>query len=532
METSWPQNSIIYQIYPRSFKDTNNDGIGDIPGIIEKVPYLVDLGINAVWLSPIYSSPQVDYGYDVSNHRDIDPIFGTLKDFDKLVALLHKNKIKIIMDFIPNHTSSKHTWFEESRKSKTNPKRDWYIWADPKKDGKEPNNWLSNFGGSAWKLDPKTNQFYYHSFDQDQPDLNWRNPEVVTEMLDTMRFWLDRGVDGFRVDAVNYLYKDPSLKDEPQNPNYAGGFYLNPHDSLLHIYTLDQSDSIRILKEMAGVLQEYKNKFMVTEAITELPELIKMYKAVDWHAYQPFNFSLIRLPWDANSHKEYIDEYENALSNHYLPCYVLGNHDKPRVVTRIGKKQARNAAVLLFTLRGNSFIYNGEEIGMRDRRIPKYKARDTYDLHSPGLGLGRNPARTPMQWDESLDAGFSQTPPWLPVSLNYRNVNVKVEENNPRSMLTLYKKLIKLKTNNETVAYGDYISYPIPAPDVFAFVRKSDKEEILVLVNFSNRQRRIKLPLGKSKVILNNFLDRIEGEKLDLSNFKLRGDESIILSIS
>ena len=525
---AWPKNAVIYQIYPRSFKDSNNDGIGDLGGIIEKVDYIKGLGVDAVWLSPIYMSPQKDFGYDVSDHKNIDPIFGTTEQFKELVEKLHANDIKMVMDFIPNHTSSKHEWFKESRTSRTNPKRDWYIWADPKPDGTPPNNWLSAFGGSAWELDKMTNQYYYHAFDEDQPDLNWRNPEVKKEMFGIMKFWLDHGVDGLRVDAVDYLIEDKGLEDEPINIDYEDNFNQYTHLALIHTCTRNQPESITILKEMAAIFQEYKAKFMVTEAVTGLPQLIGMYKVVDWHSFQPFNFSLISLPWLAEPHKEFIDAYEENLDDHYLPCYVTGNHDKPRVVTRIGEKQSRNAAILLFTLRGNTFIYNGEEIGMTNGEIPIELETDTYDIHSPGLGLGRNGERTPMHWDSTKNAGFTKGNPWLPIAQNYKEINVETEQDNEKSMLSFYKELIRLKKTHPALSFGEYIPLPTPADNVFAFVRRHKNEKILVVVNFDDNEKVINLDYH-GKVILNSFSERGQ-ELLSFSNFKLRGDEGIIIS--
>lgn len=527
---SWTTNAIIYQIYPRSFKDSNGDGIGDIAGIIEKIDYLKELGVDAVWLSPIYKSPQKDYGYDVSDYRDIDPIFGTLAQFDELVEKLHKNNIKIIMDFIPNHTSDQHPWFLESRINHHNPKRDWYIWAEGKNDG-PPNNWVSCFGGSAWTRDAATNQYYYHAFDNHQPDLNWRNKEVREEMFDIMHFWLSRGIDGFRIDAVDYLIENQNLRDEFPNPEYSPGYHQHTSKSLLHTHTRSLPESIDLLRDMAKIIREYEDKFMTTEAIdATLSEVIQMYKKVDWEAYHPFNFSLVNLPWLADLHKQYIDEYENSLSEGYIPNYVVGNHDKPRVVTRLGSKQARNAAILLMTLRGNAFVYNGDEIGMRNRKIPLKYATDTYDLHSPGLGLGRNGERTPIQWDETKNAGFTNGKPWLPIAFGFEKTNVKHELNSPRSFLNLYKQLIRLKKENEALVEGEYVSLPSPAHNVFAYVRRFQDSKILVLINFGKYRKKISLNF-KGEVILNNFLDRQSGHKINLNNFVLRADEGIVLKI-
>ena len=509
--------------------DSNNDGIGDLQGIISKIPYLKDLGITAIWLSPIYPSPQADFGYDVADYIDIDPIFGTLKDFDELVQKAHDNHIKVMLDYVPNHTSSHHSWFRKSRSSKDNDKRDWYIWADPKPDGTAPNNWLSHFGGPAWTLDKTTNQYYLHLFDKAQPDLNWRNPAVVKAMLDVLRFWMDRGVDGFRVDVPYVIYKDPLLSDEPPNPNYTEGTH-SEFDRLLHTKTLWLPEVYILMKKFVSVLKEYEGKFMVTETWTDLAGLVKTYTAAGWKYFQPFNFSLITLPWRADVHKKYIDEYETALGELYIPCWVLGNHDRSRVATRIDAKQARVAALLQLSLRGFPFIYNGEEIGMTDGKISHDEVVDPYEKLSPGLGLGRDPERTPMQWDDTQYAGFSTHKPWLPVADSYKKTNVKEETNDPSSMLSLYKKLISLRKENRILEDGAYVPLPIPSENVYAFVRDLDDKRLLVLINFDGKNKTISFKNMHGKILCDTQLTKV-GEKISLSNFILPGDSGMIVQL-
>lgn len=525
---SWPISSIVYQIYPRSFMDSNNDGIGDLQGIIQKIPYLEGLGINAIWLSPIYPSPQKDFGYDVADYCNIDKVYGNLSDFDELLALCHKKGMKVMMDYIPNHTSSEHSWFKESRKSISNSKRDWYIWASPKEDGTPPNNWISVFGGSSWEYDEVTGQYYLHTFDSHQPDLNWRNPQVQKAMFDVLRFWMDRGVDGFRVDAPYHMFKDPLLRDEPQNPNYQFGLH-SMYDSLLHVYTSWLHESFFMMKQLVEVLKEHKDKFMVAESWGTIDDLLLFYKTVGWKWYQPFNFSLITLPWTAEVHKEYIDRYDKILGEHYLPSWVLGNHDKHRVATRIGKKQARIAAMLQLTLRGLPFIYYGEELGMTNTRILRKKVKDPYEIKSPGLNLGRDPERTPMQWNESENAGFTKDEPWLPVNKFYKKNNAENEKTDPYSFYNLYKKLIILDKNNTAIREGEYTPVRLPAKNVYAFLRETKGEKVLVLLNFSRKTKELKMKL-KGTVLLNSSLDE-EGSHIDLDNFKLRGDEGYIIKI-
>ena len=527
-QLNWPLSSIVYQIYPRSFMDSNRDGIGDLQGIIQKIPYLEELGINAIWLSPIYPSPQKDFGYDVSNYCDIDKVYGTLEDFKKLLNLCHKKNIKVMMDYIPNHTSSEHRWFKESRSSETNAKRDWYIWANPKEDLSPPNNWVSVFGGTAWELDPLTGKYYLHTFDTHQPDLNWRNPKVQKAMFDVLRFWMNLGVDGFRVDAPYHIFKDPLLRDEPLNPNYQFGAH-SMYDTLLHIHTAWLHESFFIIKQLVEVLKENENKFMVTETWGTIDDLLLLYKTVGWKWNQPFNFSLITLPWTAEVHKEYIDRYDKLLGEHYLPSWVLGNHDKHRVASRIGKKQSRIAAVLQLTLRGLPFIYYGEELGMTNTKIARDKIKDPYEINSPGLGLGRDSERTPMQWNGDTNAGFSEAEPWLPLNKFYKEVNVEVEKKDSHSFYNLYKKLIELDKINSAIREGIYIPLPLPAQNVYAFLRKSENNKVLILLNFSRREKKLSMDM-KGKILLNTSLDEND-VIVDLSNFTLRGDEGYIIKL-
>lgn len=528
MELNWPLNSVVYQIYPRSFKDSNGDGIGDLNGITEKIPYLQDLGITAIWLSPMYPSPQKDLGYDISDYRNVDPSYGSLEDFDTLVKTAHAHNIKVMLDYVPSHTSTQHAWFQESKASIDNPKRDWYTWKDPGPDGGPPNNWRSHFGGSAWELDKTTNQYYLHSFDVDQADLNWRNPDVEKEMLDVLRFWFDRGVDGFRVDAANFLYKDPLFRDEPPNPEFHESH--GDYNSVIHTYSRDLPEHIEVMKKVVNVAKEYKEKFIVTEAYVALPFLIKMYIQIGWRWYAPFNFSLITLPWKATTHKEYIDEYDKALGDMYLPCWVLGNHDNSRVATRIGEEQARIAAMLQMTLRGLPFMYNGEEIGMTDMEIPKERVRDTYEINSPGLNLGRDPERTPIQWNTEKNAGFSTADEtWLPVNDNYKTINVETESHDPKSMLSLYKTLLDLKKTHAALKDGIYTPLPMPAENVLAYTRETGNDKLLVLLNFDEQEKQIALEM-KGKVILDAKLGQT-GQEIDLSNFALSANQGYILKI-
>jgi alpha-glucosidase len=348
----WWHRAIIYQVYPRSFQDSNADGIGDLRGVVQRLAYLKDLGIEAIWLSPIFPSPMADFGYDVADYTAIHPIFGTMDDFDHLLAEAHQLGIKILLDLVPNHSSSEHAWFKESRSSKDNPKRDWYIWKDALDDGAAPNNWLSVFGGSAWEWDETTQQYYYHGFLKEQPDLNWRNEEVVEAMLGVMAFWLDRGVDGFRVDVLWHIFKDEKLTDNPPNPHFLPSMPF--YDSLMPIFSTDQPEVFDVVKRMRNLVDRYEERVIIGEIYLPYERLMMYYGNDEDGVHLPFNFTLIGIHWDAKVIAEAINEYEQLLPQNAWPNWVFSNHDRPRIASRIGEKQARVAAMLLLTLRGNT----------------------------------------------------------------------------------------------------------------------------------------------------------------------------------
>lgn len=526
----WPKRAVVYQIYPRSFKDSNGDGIGDLPGITSQLDYLCDLGVGAIWLSPVYKSPMADFGYDISDYKDIDPSFGRLQDFKVLLEETHKRGIKLIMDFVPNHTSDQHPWFVESKSSKNNSKRDWYIWAEGRGKNQPPNNWLSVFGGSGWEWDESSGQYYYHSFLKQQPDLNWHNREVREAMADVLRFWLDLGVDGFRVDAVHWLIKDLQLLDNPVNPNFSVG-KGDPYNQALNIYNQGQEETLKIVHEFCMVLKEYGEKFLVTELHADVPGMMKYYRASDSGLHSPFNFNLIGMPWDAQTYKRFVDEFEAALDARDWPNYVLGNHDKPRVASRLGQQRAKAAALLQFTLRGMPFVYYGEELGMEDGVIPPEMVQDPFEKNVPGFRLGRDPQRTPMQWDGSLNAGFSPVNPWLPVHENYQHINAEVEKRDSRSMWNLYKFLIHFRGSTPALLTGKYQPMDLQYREVFAFLRVGEKEKYLVAVNFSSNPQTLSLDFPTAEIIVTTYGDRPKGEKAHLNNFSLRGEEGYLFKL-
>ncbi len=531
---NWSHHAIVYQIYPRSFKDSDGNGIGDLEGIIEKLDYLNDgtkesLGINAIWLNPIYKSPQKDFGYDISDYYDIDPVFGDLEIFSRLTEEAHKRGIKILMDFVPNHTSSEHPWFLESKSSRNNPKRDWYIWRDPKSDGSPPNNWVSVFGGSAWKFSKTTGQYYLHSFLESQPDLNWRNKEVKEEMQNVLKFWIHHGVDGFRTDAIYHLIKDSQFRDDPQNPNYVPG-RDDPYNSLLHIFSTGQPELLETTNSFCSVLGEHGNQFLVSEAYLDIKGMEKLYAACGNKLHAPLNFNLMNLPWNATAYKKFIDDFNASVGEDQVPNYVLGNHDVSRIATKIGERKSRLMAMILLTLRGMAFIYYGEELGMEDVKIPPRNIQDAWGKEVQDAKYARDPERSPMQWNAGANAGFSQEAPWLPIHPNFLNVNVETESKNPKSILNLYKNLTYFRKNSQALKYGKYFSYDSGNSNVFAFTRESEKEKVLVVANFSENPQKINnSQIQKARIILNTALDT-EPKEVVLKNFELKPFEGYVFT--
>ncbi len=519
----WWQTGVIYQIYPRSFKDTTGNGVGDLAGIIASLDYLVDtLGVDAIWLSPFYPSPMADFGYDVADYTDVDPLFGDLPTFDRLLAAAHGRGLRVIIDLVPNHSSDQHPWFVESRASRHNPKRDWYVWADPKPDGRPPNNWLSVFGGPAWEWDERTGQYYLHSFLKEQPDLNWRNPEVKEAMFDVVRFWLERGVDGFRVDVAHLIMKDPALQDNPPNLQHARMQHkpMGEYDALLHVHDKGHPDVHGVYREFRRLLDSYS---------AERPRVsigeVHIFDWAQWAAYygrpaegrgelhMPFNFQLLGIPWQAAAIRRVVDELEAALPPGAWPNYVLGNHDESRLLSRYGSRQARVAAMLLLTLRGTPTLYYGDEIGMADVPIPPGQRQDPWGQRMPGLG--RDPCRTPMQWSPSPHAGFSppgSADPWLPLAADYCTANVETELADPASILNLYRRLLAYRRAHPALHRGSYRPVDGVPRDCFAFVRQAGEERLLVALNFAGEEQRLApAALGEGRIALSTDPQREAG---------------------
>ena len=486
---AWWKHGVIYQIYPRSFQDSDGDGIGDLRGIRARLDHPVRLGVDAIWISPIYLSPMADFGYDVADYCDIDPRFGTLDDFDALVADAHGRGLKLILDFVPNHSSDRHPWFVQSRRGRSDPKRDWYIWKDPAPDGGPPNNWLSNFGGPAWTFDAATGQCYLHSFLKEQPDLNWRNAEVREAMYEALRFWLRRGVDGFRVDVMNHLIKDAQFRDNPPNPDYRPG--EDSSHRLLRVYSVDRPEVQQIVVEMRKVVDAFSTeqsaRVLIGEIYAPIDRLMAYYGRDDNGMLQgaqlPFNFHLIGTHWQAAAIDALVRNYEAALPEGAAPNWVLGNHDKSRIASRVGREAARLAALLLLTLRGTPTLYYGDEIGMADVPIGEAEVQDPFEKNEPGKGLGRDPERTPMPWSDAPNAGFTTGTPWLRLGDDVATRNVAAQERDDASMLHLYRRLLALRRERAALNQGAWQPVRVDG-DVLAYARVQGEERLLVVLNF------------------------------------------------
>ena len=519
--THWIHNTVLYQIYPRSFYDHNGDGVGDLAGITDKLSYLQELGVGAIWISPFYPSPMKDFGYDISDYKDVDPLFGNLDDLKILLDEAHARGIKVVIDFVPNHTSDQHAWFQEARSSLDNPKRDWYTWRKPAADGTPPNNWLAHFGGPAWTKDELTGEYYLHSFLAEQPDLNWDNPEVRKAMADTVRYWLEMGVDGLRVDAINWLSKDKAMRDDPIDPAYTGP---NPYKALIHTYSSMGPHLYEYLRDLEDAVKEYDDRFMIVESYPDISgdqsHYLSFYRELDPSATAPFNFEGISLPWNAAAFRASLSDFTHKLRSRDVAVYSFGNHDKPRLASRFGSEHTRTAAMLLLTLPGAPIIYYGDEIGMRDVEISADQAHDPFELNNPGKGLGRDPERTPMQWSHQKYAGFSTTTPWLPISSDYESVNVDQNERSETSLLTLYKRLLEARKTIPAVRSNDFKIIDTH-PEVLSYERRDDENVYTVLLNFSDQPVELQ---QSTHALLFSTIDR------DDYDGKLSPYEGVILS--
>lgn len=493
-QAEWWKKAVCYQIYPRSFKDSDADGIGDLNGIISKLDYLNDgtdksLGIDAIWLNPVYPSPQYDFGYDIMDITGIDPQYGSMQDFDRLLHEAHQRNIRILMDFVPSVTSHLNPWFIESRSNRTSPKRDWYIWKDAAAKRKVPNKWLGMFGGGAWTWDAKTGQYYFHNSLPEQPDLNWRNPQVEEAMLSCMDFWLKKGVDGFRIDVLNFAYKDELFRN---NPACLG---RRPYEMQRHIYDRDRPEAVEIGKKMRGLIDRYPHRMLVAEIfVTDPNEAARYYGEADDGVNLVFNFSFAYAPFSAERFRGEVERWELATEGRGWPSYFLSNHDMARHASRFSRgnqtvARARVAAAMLLTLRGTPFIYMGEEIGMLNGRLKRHELMDPVGLRYWPFNPGRDIARTPVQWDDTLFAGFSDVEPWLPVHPGFPSTNVARQDNSSDSLLAWYRSLIWLRKRSDALSLGTFTALKGTPAGVFAYSRQTETEKALVLLNFTARKK-------------------------------------------
>jgi alpha-glucosidase len=526
--TEWWREAVVYENHLPSLRDGNGDGIGDLEGLIESLDYLgATLGVDAIWIGPCYRSPLLDQGFDITDFTDIEPTFGDLATFDRLVEEAHRRGLRIIVDYIPNHTSDQHPWFLASRSSREDPKRDWYVWADPAPDGGPPNNWTAEIGGSTWELDEATGQYYLHTHLREQPDLNWRNPEVRAAMLDVLRFWLARGADGIRIDVAHVLMKDPELRDNPPSPpGQTNPFELQHPDFFgqLHVNDRRHPDVHDVLAEIRGVLDEFG-----AVAIGEI-------EAMEWDAWAeyyggvhlPFAFRLIETPWRADALRQVVHELEAALPDGAWPVLALGNHDRSRLASRIGRAQARVAAMLLLTLRGTPVWLYGDELGMVDVPVPRERQRDHFGLTSGGVS--HDPARTPMPWSGGRNAGFStadESALWLPLSPEHATLNVEAQLGDPTSMLALCRALLALRRASAALRIGSYAEHPAGDEGCLVYAREASGERMLVALNLTGAARRV---AASGEIVLSTALDRA-GERI-AGELALRPDEGVVVRVA
>ena len=526
----WWKGAVLYQVYPLSFADSNGDGYGDLPGVTNKLDYLVDtLGVDGIWLSPFFRSPMVDWGYDISDHTDVDPIFGDLEDAKELITKAHEMGLAVIVDYVMNHTSDQHPWFLESRSSRDNPKRDWYVWRDGRDNG-PPNNWVSVFSGPAWSYDETTEQWYRHTFLPQQPDINWRNDEAVESMMDVARFWLDLGVDGFRVDAAHQMMKDPLERDNPPAPDDYPRPWKNmgEYDQFIHLYDFGQPDVHEAHRHFRKVVDSCgRDTLTVGEIhIFDLPEWASYYGEDLDQLTMPFNFHLMATEWDVPSIRATV---ESVLWN--VPVggwtnWTLGNHDEQRLSSRLPKGHERLAATLLLTLRGTPFLYYGDEIGMAEARIAPEGRRDPWGNNVESLN--RDGARTPMQWSPEANAGFTSpdSVPWLPVHSEHPEVNVESELADGASILNMYRRLIKLRKQSSALRLGSFLSHPASTDTIFAYRRESDTETVTVALNFGEESATVKI--GRGTVVFST-IDPNRGERVS-DGLSLEPREGVILA--
>ena len=535
-EQMWWRGAVIYQIYPRSFCDANQDGIGDLPGIISKLDYIASLGVDAIWISPFFKSPMKDFGYDISDYRDIDPIFGSLADFDELVVKAHALGIKIMIDQVLSHTSDQHQWFLDSREDQTNDKADWYVWADASEDGTAPNNWLSIFGGTGWTWEPRRQQYYLHNFLTSQPDLNFHNEDVRQAVLSNIEFWLKRGVDGFRLDAINFCYHDAQLRDNPAKPKelrQSIGFdEKNPYAYQYHYFNNTQDENLGFMEDIRSLLNKYPGTVALGEISSEDSlKTMAEYTQGNSRLHMGYSFDLLTDNFSAGYIKQVVESLESRVSDGW-PCWSISNHDVERVVSRWGGYKSKDFAKMLFamisSLRGSVCSYQGEELGLTEADIAFEDIQDPYGITFWPQFKGRDGCRTPHPWKhDSINAGFSEGKPWLPMSEDHVTKAVDLQDEPIDSVLNSYRHFNQWRKQQAELLYGDISFLSTPEP-ILAFTRKYQGEQLLVCFNFSEQQHTVSLSsmLSDSRDIEKNVLTdhklisgNIIGDELQLPAF-------------
>ncbi|MEG3768726.1 alpha-glucosidase family protein [Alteromonas sp. 14N.309.X.WAT.G.H12] len=532
-EQLWWRGAVIYQIYPRSFYDANNDGIGDIPGIIDKIDYIASLGVDAIWISPFFKSPMKDFGYDISDYRDIDPIFGTLSDFDQLIAKAHEKGLKVMVDQVLSHTSDQHDWFLASRENKTNDKADWYVWADAKDDGTPPNNWLSIFGGAAWTWEPRREQYYLHNFLSSQPDLNFHNPEVQKAALENIEFWLQRGVDGFRLDAINFCFHDAKLRDNPSKApelrTSIGFDAKNPYAYQYHYFNNTQDENLYFMEKIRALLDQYPGAVALGEISSEDSlKTMAEYTQGNKRLHMGYSFDLLTEEFSASYIRRVVGSLEEKMSDGW-PCWAISNHDSKRVLSRWGEGVddqekpylAKMLYGLITSLRGSVCSYQGEELGLTEAHIAYEDLQDPYGITFWPQFKGRDGCRTPHPWEQGKQhAGFSQRKPWLPVPDEHHKLAVDVQDAEASSVLNSYRHFNQWRKQHAPLCYGDIAFIDTPEP-LLAFTREYEGERIYVCFNLGNTEQTLSLNIDEGKK-----LQPLEGHNLRQAT---RRDDDLIL---
>lgn len=506
--TPWWRGAVIYQIYPRSFLDANGDGVGDLPGIIDRLDYIAALGVDAIWISPFFRSPMADFGYDIADYRDVDPLFGNLDDFDRLLAKAHALGLKVMIDQVLSHTSIEHDWFRESRQDRTNPKADWYVWADPREDGTAPNNWMSLFGGVAWQWEPRREQYFLHNFLADQPDLNFHNPAVQKATLDNVRFWLDRGVDGFRLDAINFCFHDRQLRDNPPKPadkRVGRGFSPdNPYAYQYHYFNNTQPENLPFLEELRALLDQYPGAVSLGEISSEDSLATTAEYTTARRLHMGYSFELLVDDYSAAYIRDTVSRLETAMTEGW-PCWAISNHDVERAVTRWGghpadPRLARMLVAMLCSLRGSICLYQGEELGLGEADVPFEALQDPYGITFWPNFKGRDGCRTPLPWRDAPLAGFTTGTPWLPIPADHQSRAVAVQEAQPDSVLSAFRRFLAWRRTQPVLMHGA-IQFLDSAEPVLLFERTLGEERLLLAFNLSSRPVRHPLPAGAWRAV-------------------------------